>query len=538
MEDIISVFYELENPETYGIEWPEKGIEPWSPDDEEEGYKRCCEVMDVLDRIEFDDLSLEDQVLYKTMKRDYQLSIDMYGMNYYTSSINSLTGINVELPVMLATMIFDDESDVEHYLKMLADVEGYIDSLIQYEQKRAELGRSYPDDILDAVLDSVKAVYENHEGNYMYTTFEERINELNDIDSARKQELIDLNKEILDTSFFPVYERLATCVEGLHGTAKTSGKICEMEGGKEFYEKYFQYRSGTNLTIAEAKEVLEQAMIDDITEMQRIYAGLSASQQRDVDLDHEYTNGSFELDIEFCMSAIKNDFPDIGNVGYVVYHAPEEMSDFLSPASYMSTPIDDVNKNILMINDYSDGIGDMLNTVGHEAFPGHLYETVYHILNMDNFYQKGGTTAYKEGWSTYSEDYIMKLSNYDYDVYRVNYLYLDVILNYIVPAYIDICVHYDGWGKKEIADYYDNIFGAGMGNAIASAFYDQTIEIPFYSTPYTFGNYYCCKIINDAVEKYGDQYSMSEIHAAYLDMGPSYFELLEEYMPIYVERQH
>ena len=160
------------------------------------------------------------------------------------------------------------------------------------------------------------------------------------------------------------------------------------------------------------------------------------------------------------------------------------------------------------------------------------------MIHMNNFYQKSGSTAYKEGWSTYSEDYIMKLSDYDYDVYRVNYLYMSLILNYVVPAYIDICVHYDGWGKDEIASYYDNIFGRGMGKAIADSFYDMTLEIPCYVTPYTFGNIFCCKIINDAVEKYGDSYSMSEIHAAYLDMGCSNFDTLTKYMDQYVEKQH
>ena len=536
-EDIITMFYDLENPETYGLKWPDKGIEPWDPDDEEKAHEFDVYVLDTLNLIEFDDLELEDQVLYETMKRDVQLSLDTYGMDYYTSSINSLTGVNVELPIMFATMIFDDQQDVEHYLTMLADVEGYLDSLLKYEQKRAELGRSLPDDILQNVLDSIEVVYKDHDGNYMYTTFEDRVNAL-DLDDGTKQELIKKNKEILDSSFFPGYEKLYQGMQGILGTAKTSGKICEMDGGKEFYEKYFQSRSGTNLTIAEAKALLEQVMMDDITEMQTIFAGMTANQQAQVDLDNQYTNGSFEKDIEYCVGAIKTDFPDIGDVKYIVYHIPEVMKDNFSPAAYMSTPYDDINKNLLMINDYSDGMGDMLTTVGHEAFPGHLYETVYHMIHMNNFYQKSGSTAYKEGWSTYSEDYIMKLSDYDYDVYRVNYLYMSLILNYVVPAYIDICVHYDGWGKDEIASYYDNIFGRGMGKAIADSFYDMTREIPCYVTPYTFGNIFCCKIINDAVEKYGDSYSMSEIHAAYLDMGCSNFDTLTKYMDQYVEKQH
>ena len=535
--DIISVFYDLENPETYGIEWPEVGIEPWSPDDEAEDEEFVLYVLETLDEIDINSLELEDKVLYETMVRDYTLSSETFGMDYYTGAFNSLTGINTELPMMLATMIFDDQEDVEHYLLMLADVAGYLDSLFQYEQKRAELGRTLPDDCLKKTIESVNVVHKDHEGSFMYTTFEDRVNAL-DLDDTTKQQLIAKNKEILDTSFYPGYEALEENLKTLLGTATTSGKICEMDGGKEYYEKYFQYRSGTNLTIAEAKAELEQAMMDDFTEISQIYANLTKKQAAEVDKDHDYTTGSFESDIEFCIEAIKTDFPDIGNVYYTVYHAPEELGDNLSPAAYISTPIDDVNKNMLMINDYSDGVGGMLPTVAHEAFPGHLYETVYHMLHMNNFYQKSGTTAYKEGWSTYSENYIMKLSDYDYDVYRVNYVWLDHLLNYVVPAYIDICVHYDGMSKDQVAEYFDDVFGAGMGDAIVEAFYDRTIEIPGYVLPYCFGNLNCCRIINGAAEKYGSDYTMSEIHAAYLDMGPSSFEILEKYMPLYVEKQH
>ena len=257
-------------------------------------------------------------------------------------------------------------------------------------------------------------------------------------------------------------------METLRGTAKTSGKICEMQGGKEFYEKYFQLRSGTSLTIDEAKKML----LDDINaKYSDFYSKLLKlnQQQNDELMKHmsqdpsvAITTGSFESDVEFCKDAIKSDFPDIGDVKYTIYHIPEALSKNLSPAAYMSTPVDDINKNVLMLNDHSDGLGDMLTTVAHEAFPGHLFEAVYHMQHMNSFYQKGGTTAYKEGWSTYSEDYIMKLTTgYDLQVYECFDIYI-ALLNYQMQAYLDICVHYDGWGRDEVVNFSNQYFpGAG-----------------------------------------------------------------------------
>ena len=534
--DIISLVYDVEDPEKLGISWPTVGIEPYDPDSEIESYEFNIHVLDTLDEIDFNSLELEDQILYETIKSDYELSLEMYGMDYYTGSINDLTGINVELPIIFATMNFDDQADVERYLTMLNDVGPYYDSMFEYEKKRAELGRSYPDETLKTVVESLEAVYKDHDGNYMYQTFEDRINAM-DLDASTKQDLIARNKEILDTSFFPGYERLAENMKTLYGTAKTGGNLCDMEGGKEFYEKYFQYRSGTRLSIDEAKKLLEDLIAQEFIDFYDALAKLDSNQYSQImSGTFNYTTGSFESDVEYCKDAIKSDFPDLGEIKYTVYHLPEEMKDFFSPAAYMSTPYDDVTKNVLMINDKSDGLGEMLTTVAHEALPGHMYEAVYHMIYMNNYYQKGGTTAYKEGWSTYSEDYIIKLTDYDQDVHDAWDLYID-LLNYHMWAYVDIGVHYDGWTKDDVAAYFNQYF-PGAGAEVADQMWATTIEIPCYVTPYCFGNYYCSKIIDDAVAKYGNEYSMKEIHAAYLDMGPSSFDLLEKYMPLYVEKQH
>lgn len=540
--DIISMVFDIEDPSKFGMNWPDVGIEPWSPDDDQKGQESIQQVLTTLNEIDFGSLELEDQILYDTLMHDYTLANEMNGMDYYTSSMNSLTGENMELPIIFATLGFDDQADVERYLKMLADVKPYFESIFEYEKKVAEAGNSRPDAILDNLLESLEAVYKDHEGNYMYTTFEDRVNAM-DLDDAVKKDLIAKNKEILDTSFYPAYEELKKNMETLRGTAKTSGKICEMQGGKEFYEKYFQLRSGTSLTIDEAKKML----LDDINaKYSDFYAKLLQlnQQQNDELMRHmsqdpsvAITTGSFESDVEFCKDAIKSDFPDIGDVKYTIYHIPKELSENLSPAAYMSTPVDDINKNVLMLNDHSTGLGDMLTTVAHEAFPGHLFESVYHMQHMNNFYQKGGTTAYKEGWSTYSEDYIMNLTTgYDLQVYECFDLYI-ALLNYQMQAYLDICVHYDGWGRDEVVNFANQYF-PGAGEELADAFYDRIVEIPCYVTPYCFGNMCCSKIINDAMAQYGSQYSKKEIHAAYLDMGPSSFDLLEKYMPLFVEKQH
>ncbi len=543
MKDIIDMEYTLDHPENMGLSWPEQGFECWSEEDEKKEEEENLDIKAELEAIDYDSLGLEDKMLYDTIMYDVEMSEK--GSKYklhYTSALNSLTGVNAELPVLFATMTIEDVESAERYIKMVNDTYDYLASLLKYEEKRAEEGTILPDTYLENLVDSCVAVYKDHDGNYLYTTFDEKINAL-DCDDATKKDLIAKNKEALDNKFFPAYEMLAEGVKKLYGKAKTSGSLCEMEGGKEFYEYYFQLRSGTSMTVPEAIEYLDKKIKDTMNEMNTMI--YSFSQDDIAELSKyltgnkmpEYTTGSFEKDIEFCQDAIKSDFPELPKHEYYTYHIPKELSENFSPAAYMSTQIDNPNHNMLMLNDKSSGLGDMLTTVAHEAYPGHLFEFVYH-LNLNNYYQKiGGTTAYKEGWSTYSENYIMKLTDYNYNVYRFFYLN-KIVTNYYMHARIDIGIHYEGWSYEDTMKYVKQYFpDAASSKEMTDFFYDMDVEIPCYITPYCFGNINCTKIINDAVEQFGDQYSMKQIHAAYLDMGPSSFDLLAKYMPEYVKKQ-
>ncbi len=542
--DVIDMTFCFENPETYGLSWTEQGIEPWEPDDEESATF-CNYVVDSLLEIDETALELEDQILYKSLLRDYQLSIKMINQDYYVSSINDLTGMNVELPILLATLLFDDEADIERYLLILNDIKPYFESLFQFEKKRAELGYTLPDVILEGVIESLQAVYSCQEDSYMYSTFEERINDM-DLDAAKKQEYIARNKEALDNSFFPAYVNLAKDMETLYGTAKTSGSLSEMEGGKEFYENYFQVKSGTCLTVPEAMEVMKSSIFDYLEEFDALAANMSQDQVMSILMGGEdYSKGSFEENLKFCEEVYREDFPDIGEIPYNTYHIPESLADNFSPAAYMSSPYDKLSKNLLMVNDYQNGAD--IPTSAHEAFPGHMYETVYHMMNVDNYYMLEGATAYKEGWSTYSENYIMQYTDYDYNMYRAGYVLNSQILNLYLWAYADMGFHYYGWTVEECAKQMEELFkgtsindyyNSRIWSLLSETMVNYCIEIPCYPTVYAFGNHYCCRIINNAVEKYGNEYTMTEIHKAYLDMGPCYYEVLEEYMPLFVEKQH
>ncbi len=533
--DILSLEFEVDHPENYGVDWPDVGLTPWSESDEEENKKEIEEIEKELQQINYDDLGLEDKLLYDTMMADINMAKKGFQYSeYYLPVMNSLTGIQAELPMLLPAVEIEDVETAERYIKVINDIYDYYASLVKYEKIRAEKGYSLPDKYLENIVDSCESMLKDKENSFLYSTFDEKVQKLN-TDDATKARLIEDHKKALDEKFFPAYEMLIKEFKGMYGTATTSGRLCELKDGKEFYEYYFQYRSGTSLTIPEAIEVLDKKVQEAIADMNMATMQMNQSQiQKVMANDFEtYSKGSFEENLDYCKEAIKKDFPTLPEHEYFIFHIPKELSEFFSPAAYMSTQIDNLSKNELIVNDYTDAQNPMLPTVAHEAYPGHLFQKVYHIANLSNHYQLDSSTAYAEGWSTYCENYIIGLTDYDQLLYRVYKDNMDVV-NYYMQARIDIGVHYEGWTYDDVLKYLAPYFGDASG--LAQEFYDRVIEIPCYVTPYTFGNINCTKIINDAMAA-NPGMDKAKIHAAYLNMGASNYDLLAKYMPLFVEQQ-
>ena len=101
------------------------------------------------------------------------------------------------------------------------------------------------------------------------------------------------------------------------------------------------------------------------------------------------------------------DFPEIADVTYEVKYVEKALEDYLSPAFYLTAPLDNRNQNVIYINPKIGYRGlDLYSTLAHEGYPGHLYQTIFSndsgirpVRSLTNF---GG---YVEGWATYVESY-------------------------------------------------------------------------------------------------------------------------------------
>ena len=71
------------------------------------------------------------------------------------------------------------------------------------------------------------------------------------------------------------------------------------------------------------------------------------------------------------------DFPTPPEVSFSVKYVHSSLEDYLSPAFYLTPPLDDLTDNVIYINRASTYTAlDLYTTLAHEGYPGHLYQTI------------------------------------------------------------------------------------------------------------------------------------------------------------------
>jgi len=210
---------------------------------------------------------------------------------------------------------------------------------------------------------------------------------------------------------------------------------------------------------------------------------------------------------------------------------PEELEDQFSPAAYLVPPIDDASENTIIINAKSMGSApNLLDTIAHEGYPGHMYHYIYMraLLEETGLYrQTMGLTAYYESWSQYAENFFDEYNTEFNNDLCVIMTADSRITNVLIPAYLSIGVHYYGWTREECAHYCAEYLEEETAGMLADVLYDYVLHDPFYHIEYALGYSILQQEIADAKAILGDRFDIAAFNEAFLNIGPTYFNLID-----------
>lgn len=516
----ISLHYTLKEPEAYGIDKADTAYGMIQTDSTQ--IKTAAENMQqALYTFSYEKLNVKNRITYDLLKQYLRNLREEADYLYYEEPLNTVNGVQTQIPIVLSEYQFYDRTDVEAYLDVLSETRDYFQQIIAFEREKADRGLFLSDEMADQVLEQCNAFLAMGNGNYLYSTFVSRIGELQELSEKEKSDYIQQNARQMEEQVYPAYEDLIQAVKELKGKGTNEKGLCYFPEGRKYYEWYIQQSVGVTDTIQELEQQTRRQISEDITGMEE---AVNEAKQAAAIME----NGKAERILEKLKKGIANAFPEIPKTSLRIKYVPEEMQEHLSPAFYMIPAIDYTEENVIYVNQIQmrDDL-TLFTTLAHEGYPGHLYQTIFFestdpdpVRSILNF---GG---YVEGWATYAEMcsyYLMPLSKTQAAILQKN---SSVIL--ALYALADMGIHYEGWSRMDTVEFYAR-YGIKDAETV-DKIYDLILGSPGNYLKYYIGYVKFLELKKEWI-KSGNQ-SQKEFHQAVLSVGPAPFEIVGKYFSL------
>lgn len=494
--------------------------------------------LSALSHYHYEDLTDENKLTYDILESYLQTAQKGAPYLLYEEPLGEITGIQAQLPVLLAEYPFHDIKDVDTYLSLLSCTPDYFNSLISFEKEKADSGLFIPDSTVDAVVDQCSSFADMKDSNYLLTTFDERLSKIPGLSSTVKRNYQKKNQEMIANAVVPAYESLIDALLELRGSGKNKKGVCYFPNGKEYYSYVVERDTGSPRSVSEIKKLIHDQISSDLLSIQtllskdpelasRPVSAEAPPDKSDIFLQNQIDRNQPEQILTLLEQKSSAAFPAPPDVTAQVKYVPNAMEPYLSPAFYMIPAIDDQSENVIYINQSRNvDTLKLFTTLAHEGYPGHLYQTTYFAeKNTEPLRSIFNFSGYVEGWATYAEMCSYYLSPLPKD--QAALFQKNGSLTLGLYAATDIGIHYDGWSVPDTVRFFSD-YGIKDTDAIQEI-YNLILSDPGNYLKYYVGYLEFMELKKKAMKIDGDEFSQKNFHRAVLDVGPAPFDIVSKY---------
>ena len=535
----LNMHYSIKNPNSIGITEYPITFGHISSADEAMQMSNYENIRNTLLKFRDTEMSVPLRMSYDVLMDTVERNLELAPYYYYHEYLSSTNGVQSEFPILLAEYAFYSTKDVDEYLKLLSQMDTYFQEICEFEKKKAKRGLFMNETAANNLINQIHAfIPEKSETSFWETTFIERLDKIPNLSKEQRQEYISQNHKILQTYVYPAYHNLAAVIKSLKQKGRNTQGLCYFEKGKTYYELLVKTTTGTDTPIKKLEKMVENRRNFCLHQISNLYATDSTYKRNNSDIFSLLNGDSIELsyglpeDILLTLQTkIKDDFPELPETNFTVKTVDERLEAFLSPAFYLTSPIDDYSNNCIYINPgnhYNDI--ELFTTLAHEGYPGHLYQTVYsyqsNLPPLRYLLYHGG---YTEGWATYVEMLSYHYAGLSKEHAAILRLNQDAILS--LYASMDMGIHYEGWSLGDTIEFLSEY---GITDVITvSKIYESILENPANYLKYYIGYLEFLQLKKQAEARFGTDFSVRSFHTAVLTMGSAPFYILEKYLPDY-----
>ncbi|MDO5145936.1 MAG: DUF885 domain-containing protein [Eubacteriales bacterium] len=528
--DAISLHFKLSDPSSYGIS--EQSSPSYGDFSFEKQQKECIRARELLSELQDfspQRLSPENQRTYAIFQKalenissseDYILHQSLLGTN----------GVPSQIPVTLSEYYFTNEKDVKTYLSLVNQIPALFEQLLSFEEKRRSAGFISPDFVISNTIAQVEDFLKYSEDkNLLVETFEEKIEQLPSLSKDQKTTYIQNNRALVRQVVLPAFRSLQTSLKKWENSYPEKERLCQYDGGQEYYQWLLSSKTGTSLTPDECIDILE-------SQLQASIQSLSSLSEEHPDIYTDYLASSPLLkDADAILSELEADafidFPEIPEVSYTLKEVPHALSSSSASAFYFLPPIDVKNQNVIYLNSSRIDRQELFSTLAHEGYPGHLYQTNYFLnTDADPLRYLLSCDGWEEGWGTYAQIYSYQYMDFEETDRETTLLLQQMykendLISLALSSLSDLYVNYKNYTPEKLAQYLGTY---GVEPSAIQNIYEYVIENPTTYLSYSIGYYELEKLKTEVADEMGDDFDIQEFHQAVLDVGSCPFSLLKE----------
>ena len=522
----LTLHYTLTDPESYGITQLPVRYEP-----SEDTKDLTGQYQKLLANLDPARLSRSDQITYDVLLLLLQQSQTATQFKGYPEPLGATIGIQAQLPVLLCEYRFDSISDIRTYLELLATIDQYFSSLLAYERQKAASGLFMPSSCVDGIIQQCKTFSEGDLSDHLLiTVFQQKIAGMTELSSEEKQNFLKENRQIVQQHVLPAYQLLIQGLTDLKKSCQNEMGLAYLPKGRSYYEYLVQSSTGSALSVPSIQNRIQTQLLEDAAACRQILQQYPSAASLSVDFLPD-NPADMLLDLQQKMSG---DFPSVPATDYQLKYVDDSLAPYLSPAFYLTAPVDNPDQNIIYLNPSSGYSGlDLYTTLAHEGFPGHLYQNRYSADSLSPLRSIWGFGGYTEGWATYVE-----MISYDYaamgrskeEAAAISLAQKQRSMMLGLSSLIDIFVHYHGFTRDEIRTFLHNL--GISGTTAADSIYDAVLESPANYLKYCLGYLSFLDLRSWCQENWPAQFELSAFHQYILEIGPCPFPVLEKYLKL------
>jgi uncharacterized protein (DUF885 family) len=444
-----------------------------------------------------------------------------------------------------------DGADAEDYVTRLSQVNDQVDQLLLGLEKREDLGVIPPRFIVDLALPGLRALaHDDPHTSPLYTTFEEKLTALEEVDGATRQALLEAADLQVGESVLPAFQKLADYAQHLQSVTTEDAGVWKLPDGDAYYAYVLRHQTSTAMTPEEIHETGLSEVARIQAEMEEVFAGLGypANESLGARMERAMTDGGLynvasqagkDEVIRANEALLAGIDQKLGAVVDLHPRAPLVVIGDLDSGGggyYVQASLDGSRPGA-----FHTGVGgtwvpkfNMATIAYHEGIPGHHFQiAIAQELDLPTFRNDLFFNGFGEGWALYAEQLAWELGMYEDDPYG-NLGRLQLELLRAVRLVADTGIHAMGWTRDEARAYMNEAMGDPAGRWSHEV--DRYIAWPAQATGYKVGMLKILELRQRAMDQLGDQFDLKSFHNVVLGSGSMPLEILDQVVQAYISQ--